>query len=378
MSKFKSMTALIKDFKSQPTSTSSKDHEHRIESLVRHIELLPKIGKALSPKKKFYIYVYLNTLKPGKFSYRMRTGKLVIYNYEPIYVGKGSKRRMYSHLKEARRVLNKRRQGINVKASYKTNALVSMLEKDHTPIILKSGKVKESHAFAGEIIYIDGIKRYSKREGPLTNLTDGGDGVTGMEHNKKNAPVQNQLLTVDGTTRTLKEWSKITGIVTGVMQTRIKNGAQPHRVIEKGIVKAKAATYTAFGLTLTITEWSRRTSLTRKCITKRLRRGLTIEEAIDPEHYEEDTINYQGKNLTVVEWARLIGVDPATIHARIKRGLLIEKALSSEHQKNQITITYNGKTRSIAEWSNLLGIKHATIYARMRKGYTLEDVLAPI
>ena len=42
----------------------------------------------------FYVYVYLDPRKSGKFSY-----KTVSFLYEPIYIGKGKDRRYLIHLK---------------------------------------------------------------------------------------------------------------------------------------------------------------------------------------------------------------------------------------------------------------------------------------
>ena len=46
--------------------------------------------------KRFYVYIYLNSLKIGNFNY----GEFH-FDYSPFYVGKGCGRRLYIHLNEA-------------------------------------------------------------------------------------------------------------------------------------------------------------------------------------------------------------------------------------------------------------------------------------
>ncbi|MHA2023540.1 MAG: LEM-3-like GIY-YIG domain-containing protein, partial [Candidatus Thorarchaeota archaeon] len=57
----------------------------------------------MSEKKenRFYVYVYLDTRKPGKFVY----GEWK-FNYLPFYVGKGTGRRVRCHLIEANKTNN--------------------------------------------------------------------------------------------------------------------------------------------------------------------------------------------------------------------------------------------------------------------------------
>jgi hypothetical protein len=44
----------------------------------------------------FYIYIYLDPRKPGKYVYGM-----YVFDYEPFYVGKGKDKQYISHLREA-------------------------------------------------------------------------------------------------------------------------------------------------------------------------------------------------------------------------------------------------------------------------------------
>lgn len=116
--------------------------------------------------ESFYVYIYLNPLKPGKFVYED-----LIFDFEPFYVGKGFNNRFYDHLKEA--IKNPK----PVKGEHKLNMIRKILREDKEPIILKlKENLIEKEAFEYEKLYIKVIGRNDLNSGPLTNLTDGGEG----------------------------------------------------------------------------------------------------------------------------------------------------------------------------------------------------------
>lgn len=126
---------------------------------------------------KYYTYLYLDPRKLGKFTY----GNRVSFLYEPFYVGKGCNNRHLSHINEA----------INTNSrSYKLNKIRKILGEDFEPIIIKIlDNVSERNAINKEIELIQVIGRYDLSLGPLVNLTDGGDGTSGLirteEHTNK-------------------------------------------------------------------------------------------------------------------------------------------------------------------------------------------------
>lgn len=123
--------------------------------------------------KLFYVYAYLDIRKPGHFKY----GDF-LFDFEPFYIGKGHKSRLYGHLKCAKRF----RQGNTKKRIRNTYLLHKIIniqdETNQNPIVIKiKENLDETQALNLErqIIHLVGRK---KDGGPLTNMTEGGDGPT--------------------------------------------------------------------------------------------------------------------------------------------------------------------------------------------------------
>ena len=117
---------------------------------------------------RFYVYIYLNPLKPGKFNYGEYS-----FDFEPFYVGYGQGKRKFDHLIESKRN----------KYSHKLNTIRKIFNKNFQPIILTiKENLFENDAKILEIKTIFLIGRKDIKKGPLSNLTDGGDGVSGINH----------------------------------------------------------------------------------------------------------------------------------------------------------------------------------------------------
>lgn len=116
---------------------------------------------------RYYTYVYLNPLKPGRFSY----GDFVTFFYEPFYVGKGSGLRILVHANEKKPENNHRFNTIKIIKENNINM------KDY--IIKTIDYIDNDTSLEFEKKYIKIIGRHDKNLGPLTNHTDGGDGCIG-------------------------------------------------------------------------------------------------------------------------------------------------------------------------------------------------------
>lgn len=121
-------------------------------------------------KNIYYVYVYLDPRKPGEYIYFDDKLKLEAkFDYEPFYVGKGCGKRKHTHLSENEN---------NTANRYKFNKIQKIIrETGNDPIVLLNEfDLYEQDAFKLEIKLIALIGRNDLKKGPLTNLTDGGEG----------------------------------------------------------------------------------------------------------------------------------------------------------------------------------------------------------
>lgn len=125
-------------------------------------------------KKEYYIYVYLDQSKSGNYNY-----KKIKFNYEPFYVGLGKREcRLYEHLKESEKNCYNRHKFNRIRKIQK--------ETKKNPIIIKySQTLSKDEGINLEILMIKTIGRRDLKTGPLTNLTNGGDGVNGYIQTKE-------------------------------------------------------------------------------------------------------------------------------------------------------------------------------------------------
>ncbi len=123
----------------------------------------------------YYVYIYLDPRKSGEFKYGNYT-----FEYEPFYVGKGTKSRYLRHLKET------------LRNPLKTNKIKKILDLKLTPVILKVKEhITNADALSLEIDLIKIIGKIINKTGPLTNISDGGETHLGYKH--KNDYIQKLL-----------------------------------------------------------------------------------------------------------------------------------------------------------------------------------------
>ena len=109
----------------------------------------------------FYVYAYLNPLKPGSYRYG-----IYHFSWEPIYIGKGKNGRDRIHLNK--------RDCSNPQMRVKMNEIKNIIGID--PVVVRVWEsLAEKDALYLEIEMIKTIGRKDLEIGPLLNMTNGGE-----------------------------------------------------------------------------------------------------------------------------------------------------------------------------------------------------------
>lgn len=116
---------------------------------------------------KFYVYVYLDPRKPGTYKYNEFE-----FTHQPFYIGKGKGYRCYVGLKNDNQVYK-----------VKYNKIQSIISSGNIPIVIKLYEnLTEEESLKIEVELISKIGKIINKNGPLVNITDGGDGGNGFKH----------------------------------------------------------------------------------------------------------------------------------------------------------------------------------------------------
>jgi group I intron endonuclease len=116
----------------------------------------------------YYVYVYLDPTKKCKSTYSN-----ISFLYEPFYIGKGKGERHIDHLRPYK--LNKK--------TYISNRINKIKKSNVNPFIIKiKENITEEEALSIEVFFISLIGRRNLNTGTLVNITDGGEGVSGLKH----------------------------------------------------------------------------------------------------------------------------------------------------------------------------------------------------
>ncbi len=187
---------------------------------------LAKNNPYLDREEKYYTYVLLDPREPGEWKFSVR-GIDVVFGNKPFYVGKGSGRRIHSHVSDAIRNRPNRS-----KVNPHKESVIRKIHSEGLAIIEEKfgGLVNEGMALAAEILLIEAIGRNDLGSGFLTNKTDGGEGspraiftpemkrakserVKGTKHSEETKKKLRQIKT--GTKHTPEAKAKVSAALTG-------------------------------------------------------------------------------------------------------------------------------------------------------------------
>lgn len=121
---------------------------------------------------KYYTYVFCDPRKPGRFSYK---GLDFVFLFEPYYVGKGKDYRHRKHFKPS---------AFKLDDTFKARKMKNIIKEGFSPLeycIIIENSLSEEESLNKEKFLIKKIGRSDLNLGPLTNLTDGGEGWLGAK-----------------------------------------------------------------------------------------------------------------------------------------------------------------------------------------------------
>src|ERR1035437_1457600 len=128
-----------------------------------------------------YVYAYLDTRRPGTYSYGSCS-----FDCEPFYIGEGKKGRMFDHLKEVERGRHRN------KAKCRKITAIGNAGLQPRVVVIKTfnSRAEAQHC---EVILISEIGTINTRTGPLTNISIGGDGGDTFTNNPKREKIRAEM-----------------------------------------------------------------------------------------------------------------------------------------------------------------------------------------
>lgn len=202
------------------------------------------------------------------------------------------------------------------------------------------------------------------------------------------------ILCIDGQEGTMQYWCKIYCINSNTVFERIRNGWNLEDALKEPVkerYRHKAQSFCVNGVQMTITQMSKIYGINQSTIKSRLRKGETIEQALDlherpqrqpprlktdsPAFYKSYTIG--DKTKTLVKWCEEYHIQYYTVRDRLRRGMDLLSALTQPGQTTAKTYYYQGGYKTLREISHFCGIKYTTLKGRLQRGMSIQEATIP-
>lgn len=187
-----------------------------------------------------------------------------------------------------------------------------------------------------------------------------------------------QKVEYKGKVKPLKQWAIELDMPYYLLLQRISNRRWSiDRAFTEPINEGQQVTIN--GKTQSIYKWIVDLDISQTTVYDRIKRGWSVKDALltpaKDQKNDVEKLTFNGRTLPLKEWAKEIDVTYTQIRNRIKKGLPIEKILAPKKSPGG-QITYNGKTQSINKWAEEYGIGRTTIKRRLAAGMTMREVLS--
>lgn len=151
-------------------------------------------------------------------------------------------------------------------------------------------------------------------------------------------------------------------------------------VQEQQINKGDVFSFILDGQRTTISGAARMRGITRSGIQYRLKKGMSLEEAINTPLRKDKTYEAEGQVHTLKEWSEIMGVTVNVIYGRLLTHSFQEiyeewKSSGLKVKENKVKyFTVDGETHNQTEWGKILGIPNTTLRYKLKKK-TMEEIV---
>lgn len=328
----KSVAATIAAYRSQPQPYSS--YLHNLAALAVQLKSIKDDSWTLREEPcEHYVYVYLDPRKPGHFRYRCPSGRTLEFKHEPFYVGKGKGDRADVHLSRTELA----------KKSHKNHTFKAILAAGYDPRdyrVRTRSRATDWIAQAFEVDLIAGIGKRNAKTGPLVNLTDGADGVSGYRHTER-------------TKRILQKQSQ--------ERPRKPHSAETRRLIGEAH-RGKTLSEEQIMALVKANKGRKRSDATKAAISKANTGKRHTEET-------KELIRSQKLGLKASESTRR---KMSKAHLGIRHTEANRKKISENSGRNVPVVIHNAIYRSASEAARQLGVPLQTLRSRINSPHNAE------
>lgn len=190
------------------------------------------------------------------------------------------------------------------------------------------------------------------------------------------------LITAFGKTQNIFSWSKEVGISASTLYSRFIRNWPIEEMLTKPARIAKM--WEAFGEEKPIAEWCKQFNISSFFVWQRMTQfGMSFEDALSREIYQNQTYKALGKDKTLADWSYSSGIEYCTLQYRLRRGMSMEEALEFKCKTNQGSnskfnrmIEFRGITKPAVDWGHEFGLNAKIIRSRIDVlGWSVEKSL---
>ena len=206
-----------------------------------------------------------------------------------------------------------------------------------------------------------------------------------------------QEVCIDGICMSGKEWAAEIGIPYTTFKRRWYRGWPTEKLLDptKHSINGDRSKvvyhrrYTVDGVTRSIAEWSRVTGIPTYVLYQRMRDGYTLTQALQLPYAPAkpaEKIDFRGRQMTIYQLAKETGISYPTLIKRYMRGDRDDRLVRplGPHYPNKpkttksVYLDFDGKRMNLEEWSLETGIPYDVLLRRYKKRMPASMVLAPM